>query len=576
MQPSGTHTLQLQMSSRREAAPSAHPGASSGADRAPNPGIPFRLRIGVTGHRDLADSEGVADLVRRQLLGVLEALPGTDSTPVVVTLLSALAPGADQLVARIVLDTFAEHEVELQAVLPMGAEEYLGTFDAPGDFHDLLDAADTVIVLSPSNSRHEAYARAGHLVVDHSDLLIALWDGRPARGPGGTAEIVDYARREGVGVLVAQVLRASAAGDIDPAPALPDERAQLERLQRDFGYLDAFNRSMGVATKSTKSVSERRHELLAFATPPLRARVGRACDWALPGLSRASGLAMGYQSRYRRLGEVLFALSALAVAIVAAQAEWGGPDQLVLLEVACMVGLLAIYVFARRLRMHERWLGYRALAEAFRAGLFVLVAEDPMPASRSARPATIETDALSAESSGGGEGWYQRAFVEAWRRRPVLPEPVGCASQLAEFIIKSWIAPQIRYHETVIERCESRRRWLTVAVLSLFGAALVAGTLHGLDALPGASWRHVLIFTALALPGFGAAIVGVRDQRQYSLHADRSRRTCRRLEHLRFELGYQASLGGVRRLIGDAQRLLSDETIDWSIAVELQRLEVVL
>jgi hypothetical protein len=41
--------------------------------------------------------------------------------------------------------------------------------------------------------RLDAYRRVGHYVVDHCDLLIAIWDGQPARGRGGTADIVQYA-----------------------------------------------------------------------------------------------------------------------------------------------------------------------------------------------------------------------------------------------------------------------------------------------------------------------------------------------------------------------------------------------
>jgi len=33
----------------------------------------------------------------------------------------------------------------------------------------------------------------GQYVVDHCDVLIAVWDGQPSRGRGGTAEIVQYA-----------------------------------------------------------------------------------------------------------------------------------------------------------------------------------------------------------------------------------------------------------------------------------------------------------------------------------------------------------------------------------------------
>jgi hypothetical protein len=34
--------------------------------------------------------------------------------------------------------------------------------------------------------------------VDRSSVLVAVWDGQPARGLGGTADVVAYARQRGV------------------------------------------------------------------------------------------------------------------------------------------------------------------------------------------------------------------------------------------------------------------------------------------------------------------------------------------------------------------------------------------
>lgn len=42
----------------------------------------------------------------------------------------------------------------------------------------------------------------GRVVVDRSARLLAVWDGQPARGHGGTAGVVAYARKRGVPVEV--------------------------------------------------------------------------------------------------------------------------------------------------------------------------------------------------------------------------------------------------------------------------------------------------------------------------------------------------------------------------------------
>lgn len=40
------------------------------------------------------------------------------------------------------------------------------------------------------------------MLVGMADRLLAVWDGKPARGFGGTADVVAYARRVGVPVDV--------------------------------------------------------------------------------------------------------------------------------------------------------------------------------------------------------------------------------------------------------------------------------------------------------------------------------------------------------------------------------------
>jgi hypothetical protein len=42
----------------------------------------------------------------------------------------------------------------------------------------------------------------GRAVVDRSSVLIAVWDGQPSRGLGGTADVVTYARQRGVPITV--------------------------------------------------------------------------------------------------------------------------------------------------------------------------------------------------------------------------------------------------------------------------------------------------------------------------------------------------------------------------------------
>jgi hypothetical protein len=161
------------------------------------------LRIGVIGHRTVDDPSAAADEVRRALVLARSAGPGDHAigAPVRLEVYSALAEGADRLAAGVLLDVPG---ATLVAVLPMATDDYLSDFPSPESkaaFLALLDRAARVEVVGPTRSRVEGYERAGRRIVDACDAVIALWDGEPSRGRGGTAEIVAYARGSGVPVF---------------------------------------------------------------------------------------------------------------------------------------------------------------------------------------------------------------------------------------------------------------------------------------------------------------------------------------------------------------------------------------
>jgi hypothetical protein len=152
------------------------------------------VRIGVTGHRDIPGD--AREDVRRGILAQLRGGPRSE----VAEALSCLAAGADQMFADLALDC----AIPVTAVIP-GVPDYEGSLDseeARAAYHRLLKACAGLARLPFEPSDEEAYLAAGRWIVDHCDLLVAVWDGRPARGRGGTGDIVAYARQSGVPVAV--------------------------------------------------------------------------------------------------------------------------------------------------------------------------------------------------------------------------------------------------------------------------------------------------------------------------------------------------------------------------------------
>lgn len=141
------------------------------------------MRIGVTGHQEipLQALEYVTCGINRVLDNVKGDLVGV----------SSLAAGADQLYASLVL----ERGGRLEVVLP--CRSYKKTFSREKDFMHVkafLERAASVETLDFEEPSNEAYLAAGCKVVDLSEMLLAIWDGQPARGKGGTADVVEYAR----------------------------------------------------------------------------------------------------------------------------------------------------------------------------------------------------------------------------------------------------------------------------------------------------------------------------------------------------------------------------------------------
>jgi hypothetical protein len=140
--------------------------------------------VGITGHRTLGDGaqwswvhgeiKTALDVVEPPLIGV-----------------SGLAEGADQCFAEEVLARGGR----LHAVLAFDDfRETIESANARATFDAQLARAEEVEVVSPRATPELSYLAAGERVVDLADVMIAVWDGQPAHGVGGTAEIVEYAQ----------------------------------------------------------------------------------------------------------------------------------------------------------------------------------------------------------------------------------------------------------------------------------------------------------------------------------------------------------------------------------------------
>jgi hypothetical protein len=158
----------------------------NGKETTPNDSSSSTFVVGFTGHRRIASEEKVAPFLR----GVLVSLASERYGNLIGR--SSVASGADTLFAEACLDL----KLRWIALLPFPEAEFKKDFNEM-DWHRaaaLLCRADRIETSSGVAERPGGYLQCGLATVEGADVMIALWDGKPSRGPGGTAEIVAHTR----------------------------------------------------------------------------------------------------------------------------------------------------------------------------------------------------------------------------------------------------------------------------------------------------------------------------------------------------------------------------------------------
>ena len=153
------------------------------------------MRIGITGHSNLAPDS--VPLVTEALRHVVEKVRVGAGRPLIGV--TCLARGADQLFARAVLELGGQIEVVLPA---SDYGERKVKPDNAAEFGELIGRAVTVTTMPFEQSNREAYIAASEHVLATVEALVAVWDGQPPDGHGGTGDVVAAAGERNLPVTV--------------------------------------------------------------------------------------------------------------------------------------------------------------------------------------------------------------------------------------------------------------------------------------------------------------------------------------------------------------------------------------
>ena len=524
------------------------------ADQAPegNGQIPFTFRIGVTGHREFTEPEAVRAAVRDAIRQLKEFLPISADQGLVLTVVSPLAEGADRLVAEEVL---AEEGARLEVAMPMATDDYLRDFEdesSKQEFKSLLERASHVWQVPAGSYREHGYEQAGRYVVDRSDAVIAIWDGKPPRGHGGTGYIVQYARHRKVTLIVVGVDGdPSVRFDQKPPAVLPGVAREMAR----------YNTRTVDDAKFHRQLSELQSKLLpgtpaGTATDALGASRDRVAEWLFPYFARAEVLARDRQKWFMRLSPLIFLLAAAAVVVVAAQSNFRWSEWIDVLEVIFLGAVVGIILANRRKHFRDRWISYRFLAERLRSTYFLTLAG---VSGESGSPTRRMTTANSSQA------WVERALLEIIGTRP--EQPTGIAPPvvtLRGYLSQYWIEDQRQYLEKTSHRQHKLEEQLTHRTIALFVVTALVAIFHVISYALGYKTGDDLVVTfSISVPAIGAAVHGLNAQRQYGRHAERYRRVAEQLGLVHDAMEKAGSLDRVRRYAAKTERILLQENSDW-------------
>jgi hypothetical protein len=515
--------------------------------------------LGVTGHRRLDNLPALTDAVHLAIEKVRQMAPPLRHTPVVLDILSPLAEGADRLVTREVMKTPG---AMMEAVLPLAKDAYMQDFAAGRsreEFRELLAQARSTRQLPPQGSRTEAYQQLGRYIVDQCDVLIALWDGQSAEGPGGTADVVEYARRINCPLVW---IHADRPGEVTVELNRELNPGQLHDL-------DEYNAERLSPAGFEKQRQSQRDFLMGKAESAglSAAKVRPTVEYLLRHFVRSDRLSMRYQHRHHQTQSLVYLLALAAVAIAGFQALFL-PDLPIILvsEIVLMLAALGIVWASWRQRWHTKWIDYRFLAERFHAALFIAAANITDVAALQP-PRHLSLSYTSKD-------WIVTAFSSVWYRRPRPPEWGPAALEgLKEFLCEAWIEDQIRYHARTSRRHHRRHQRMSTASYALFGLTICAALLHIVNI-----GSHVietsLAFTAIVSPAIAASITAIRTHRDYLRSSMRSAEMVNHLQELRDRMRQARDYNRLAALLRETEETMLHEHEDWRVLTRFHTPEI--
>lgn len=473
--------------------------------------LPLFHVVGFSGHRQLADPAGVARAIATILDELRREAPGEWIA------LSSVAAGADLIFVRAAL----ELGLGWEALLPLPLVDFERDFP-PEEWRDvkpLLARAEHLEIAAEPGSREEAYLTGGFEIVNNCDVLLAVWDGQSARGKGGTADVVAYARAMGRPLVI-----------INPDSKVV-RRENFTGLRLHDANLRYLNEVPGTADAGGGASRDR---VAAF-----QKKVDDAATHSSPHFRRLIALTLGLH----------VSATALATASLAFGWHWGAlPWGKLLLLLAA----LGVAVIVRTQRTQHHWTRCRLAAEITRSALAIW----GLP--RATR--------LFADFDWSGLEPLRRSLDVLHRRaaREAPPDFDTFKQQYLSGRIDDQLAYFAKQEAKAIPLLARLRAGFiasSVAAIVFTAGYALQGTFHW--EVP--HWVEAVCFhfSPIMLPVLAAAFISLISINDLHRRVARYREMCIRLGTVRREIAHSQTWAGLERAIAKAERVLLQEVFEW-------------
>jgi len=480
-----------------------------------NSQLPLFHVLGFSGHRQVTNPEGVARVIGE----VLKSLRAEGAGEWIV--LSSVAAGGDQ----IFVEQARQAGCSWHAILPLPRAEFAKDFSTEEwtRVEALLSTAEHVRVITENGTREDAYLDCGIETVNGADVLLAVWDGQPARGKGGTADIVAYARDLGRPLVL-----------ID-ANTLEVTRENFAKLKTDDAHFANLN--------SLPSV-EGGWATNPFGAPEEVLRFQHKCDHAATLGSP--------QFRLLIVGTVLLHVVATLVAAggLAFGIHWVG---LPWIKLTCLLGALFVAAILRHHHMHHNWVRCRLAAEFCRSALCTWGLPRATPLFNDIdltgmRELTRTLHILHSRST-----FARQASLDEFR------------TTYRQSRIDDQLAYYRKQEKKALPQLKRLRLGFAVATMLAIGctaAYAIDHTFH-LHLLGDGGEQLIYAFLPITLPVIAAAMISFVSINDLQRRVARYREMCAILEDGRTQLSHSPTWNTLERVVFRTERALLQEVLEW-------------